>query len=102
MVEPALLTVTYEPTNSIVGNGVVGQVSATVQADGVSWRLRSQDLPGEVFVGTFPNSENSNSILPQIINLLWPLRGGQRLEAPRIERRLARGPVGFSVVGIVM
>ena len=102
MAETALLTVTYEPTDSIVGNGIVGQVSSTVQADGVSWRLRSQDLPGDVLVGTFPNSENSSSILPQIINLLWPLRGGQNLAAPRSQRRLARGPIGFSVVGIVM
>lgn len=102
MAQPALLTVTYDPTDSIVGNGVLGQVSATVQADGVSWRLLSQDLPGEVLVGTFPNSENPNSILPQVINQLWPLRGGQQLAAVRSERRTPRGPIGLSVVGIVM
>jgi hypothetical protein len=102
MAQPALLTVTYEPTDSIVGNGILGQVSATVQADGVSWRLLSQDLPGDVLVGTFPNSENPNSILPQIVNLLWPLRGGQNLNAPRPPRRLPRGPIGLSVVGILM
>ena len=102
MAQPALLTVTYDPTDSVVGNGVLGQVSATVQADGVSWQLLSQDLPGDVLVGTFPNSENPNSILPQIINLLWPLRGGQNFGAPRPERRTPRGSIGLSVVGIVM
>ena len=51
-------TVGYNPTTSIVGNGISGQVVAEVNPNGYSWRLISNNLPGLVKAGIFPNPEN--------------------------------------------
>jgi hypothetical protein len=102
MAVPMLLTTTYDPVDSIVGNGVPGQVTAAVQANGYSWKITGKDLPGLVKTGTFPNNINPNSIQSQIVNLLWPYRGGENISAPRPERRPTRGPIGVSAVGLLI
>ena len=91
--------VTYDPTASIVGNGLNGQVSA-VQLNDYSWRIISQNLPGLVQTGVFPNPENTNSILRQNTVLQWPYRGGQNLRASVPPRRPTLTPVAMSVVGL--
>ena len=98
---PQLLTVeTFNPTSSIVGNGIPGQVSAAF-LNSYSWRIVSKDLPGFVKTGEFPNSQNPNSIIAQVINFLWPYRGGLNLSAQNFMQRPPRGPIGISAVGIV-
>jgi hypothetical protein len=98
---PQLLTVeTFNPTSSIVGNGIPGQVSAAF-LNSYSWRIVSKDLPGFVKTGEFPNSQNPNSIIAQAINFLWPYRGGLNLPAQNFMQRPPRGPIGISAVGIV-
>lgn len=95
-----LLTETYNPVNSIVGNGISGQVSATLQAGNYSWIIRSLDLPGLVLTGEFPNEENPNSIQSQNVSVLYPYRGGTNVASQVVTRRPPRGPIGFSVVGL--
>ena len=102
MAVPMLLTTTYDPTESIVGNGVPGQVTSVVQADGYSWKITGKDLPGDVRVGTFPNNINPNAIGPQIVNFLWPYRGGLNEASSRPTRRPLKGPTGISAVGLVI
>lgn len=93
---------TYDPADSIVGNGVPGQVTAAVQADGYSWKLASKNLPGSVLTGTFPNSVNPNPIVSQYVNLTWPYRGSLNDIALKPERRPLRGPIGMSAVGLLI
>lgn len=90
---------TYDPTQSIVGNGVPGQVNAALLND-YSWRLLSQVLPGLITTGTFPNPINNNSILRQNVALQWPYRGGRDLRATVPPRRPTQTPVAMSVVGV--
>ena len=93
------IVATFDPTTSIVGNGVTGQVNSVLLND-YSWRLLSQALPGSVITGTFPNPENINSIQRQSIALQWPYRGGYNLRATVPSRRPNQTPVAMSVVGV--
>lgn len=92
----------FDPVDSFVGNGISGQVSAALQSGAYSWRIVSKDLPGNVKTGEFPNQQNPNSIQAQIVNLLWPYRGGTNVAAVNFMQRPPRGPVGISTVGILI
>ena len=96
----AVMTLTYDPTQTIRGNGVSGQVTAVLQPGDASWLLGSSNLPGQVSVGQFPNTLNPNSISANRIQLLWPLRGGLVQPATLPPARPKQGPVAFSVVGL--
>lgn len=90
----------YNPTLSISGNGVVGQVTATFTTGSSFWSVQSQGLPGQVVVGSFPNSLNPHAISQQTINLVWPIRGGKNLGSTGIRNLTPAGIVGITAVGI--
>ena len=90
----------YNPTLSISGNGVVGQVTATFTTGSSFWSVQSQGLPGQVVVGSFPNSLNPHAISQQTINLVWPIRGGKNLGNTGIRNLTPAGIVGITAVGI--
>ena len=94
-----VMLLTYDPTVSIKGNGVTGQVSAVLQPGNASWLLGSSNLPGSVQIGQFPNSLNPNKVSANRIQLNWPLRGGlnQRSSIPPTR---PTGTVAFSSVGL--
>ena len=91
---------TYNPTNSIVGNGITGQVSAQYLSGNYQWSIFTQELPGLVLTGEFPNEYNPVSIQRQNIGLSYPYRGGYNIAATAINRRPKTGPVGISAVGL--
>lgn len=91
--------ITYDPTTSIVGNGIAGQVNVVLLND-YSWRILSQGLPGLVTTGTFPNPENTSSIQRTNLSVTWPYRGGYNLRASVPPRRPSQTPVALSVVGL--
>jgi hypothetical protein len=95
----AVMTLTYDPTQTIRGNGVAGQVSAVVQPGSSSWLLGSSNLPGSVQIGQFPNSFNPNTVSANRIQLAWPLRGGLS-ENATIPPTRPLGTVAFSAVGL--
>ena len=101
MAQTVQYLLTFDPTDSVVGNGYLGQVYAIVE-NSYSWRLITQNLPGQAFRGVFPNPENPNSI--KLINRTYvlPYRGGTNTPAPVPPRRPDRGPVGITAIGIVM
>ena len=73
MSAPALLLQSVlDPTQTIVGNGVPGQVYVTLNPNGYQWQIVTQDLPGLVRTGTFPNTLNPNAILQQNLVFNWP------------------------------
>jgi hypothetical protein len=95
-----VIALTYDPTETIKGNGISGQVSASVEPGDASWQLSSDNLPGNVLVGQFPNSLNPNRIFANRISFLWPLRGGLVQRATEPPRRPLRDPIAFSAVGL--
>ena len=95
-----VITLTYNPTASIVGNGVPNQVTAALRAGNSSWTIRTLDLPGLVNVGQFPNFYNPSSILQQNIAFNWPVRGGLNETIVVAPKRPMRGTVAISAVGI--
>ena len=95
-------TVGYNPTTSIVGNGISGQVVAEVNPNGYSWRLISNNLPGLVKAGIFPNPENGYFVERQVTGLSWPYRGGYNLAAQQPARRTPKGTIAMTAVGIAI
>ena len=91
----------FNPSTSLVGNGVSGQVTSTYILNSSSWVISTRSLPGNVAKGTFPNSNNANSILSQNYTFTWPYRGGKNLQAS-IASKQAYGPIGVTDVGIVL
>jgi galactitol-specific phosphotransferase system IIB component len=90
------------PTNTISGNGVPGQVTASYSTGSSSWNIISQNLPGQVLTGTFPNSFNTAGITNQNYNFTWPFRGGRNYPNIFPRTTIPAGIVGMSSVGIVL
>lgn len=94
-----VMLLTYDPTQTIRGNGISGQVSAVLQPGNASWLLGSSNLPGNVAIGQFPNFYNPNTVTANRIQLNWPVRGGLVEQAP-VPAQRPQGTVAFSAVGL--
>ena len=92
----------YNPITSISGNGVLGQVTATITTGSSFWNIVTHNMPGQAITGTFPNSQNSFSILSQNFNYTWPYRGGKNLPNPATRTTTPTGEVGISAIGVVL
>jgi hypothetical protein len=92
----------YNPITSISGNGVLGQVTATITTGSSFWNIVTHNMPGQAITGTFPNSQNSFSILSQNFNYTWPFRGGKNLPNPATRTITPVGEVGISAIGVVL
>lgn len=82
------------------GNGIPGSVTAALQPGDYSWSIHSQDLPGQVLTGVFPNAQNSRAIQSQTWAVLWPMRAGLNQPAPVFAQRPRTGIVGVTAVGL--
>ena len=91
----------YNPITSISGNGVLGQVTATITTGSSFWNIVTHNMPGQAVTGTFPNSQNSFSILSQNFNYTWPFRGGKNLPNSSPRTTTPTGEVGISAIGVV-
>lgn len=92
----------FNPSNSIIGNGVSNQTTVTYNTGSTSWNIQTQSLPGLANYGTFPNSTNLNSIQAQSYNFTWPYRGGKNLPSTGTRSKTPYGVVGISSVGVVL
>ena len=93
----------FNPSNSISGNGIPGQVTVTYTTGSTSWNIVTQSLPGTVATyGTFPNSLNANTIQAQSLNYTWPYRGGKNLPASGTHSKVPYGVLGVSDIGVVL
>jgi hypothetical protein len=90
------------PSDTISGNGIPGQVTSNYTTGSSSWNIITQNLPGQVLTGTFPNTFNSASITPQNYNFSWPYRGGRSYPNRGTRTAIPAGIVGISSVGLVM
>jgi hypothetical protein len=99
MAQPMQLLVTYDPSDSVVGNGYLGQVYAVV-ASSYSWRLITQNLPGVATTGIFPNTVNPYSIKNVNRTFVLPYRGGSNYASPLPSDRPNQGIIAMSVIGI--
>lgn len=92
------------PITTITGNGIPGSVSAAYTTGTTSWIISTQDIPGQVTVGTFPNALNANTITTQNLTYNWPYRGGKNLSSLPVSINSSTyiyTPLGISSVGIV-
>lgn len=91
----------FDPRNSITGNGLEEQVTASILSSKTVWRIQSLNLPGLVKVGAFPNDDNPNRIAAQSVDVQYPYRGGLNRVA-LVQTPVSIGPVGISAVGIAL
>ena len=89
----------FNPINSITGNGQLSVV-ATYNSATTSWSIFTENLPGDIRYGTFPNSQNPYSIVGKNLTYVWPYRGSKNLPATT-PAKLNSGVIGISAVGIV-
>ena len=99
MMVPVQLLTAYDPSDSVVGNGYLGQVYAVITSN-YSWRLITQNQPGLATTGIFPNPNNPNSVAIVNRTYVLPYRGGNNFAAPLPAKRLDQGAIGMSVIGI--
>ncbi len=90
------------PSTTISGNGILGQVTASYTTGSSSWNIVTQNLPGQVATGTFPNANNSSAITAQAYNFTWPARGGRNYPAKGTRTQIPAGIIGISSPGIVI
>ena len=92
----------FNPTVSITGNGIPGQVSAVYYTFKSDWTLQIQNNPGLVLTGGFPNSKNLYSIQPSSQEFQFPYRGGKNL--PNLESKIqaSNTVIGISAVGLLL
>jgi Cadherin-like beta sandwich domain/YHYH protein/Putative Ig domain len=91
----------FNPSDSILGNGVSGQVTVAYTTGSTSWNIVTQSLPGLATRGTFPNTLNANSIQAQSFDYTWPYRGGKNLPTAGTHSKVPYGVLGVSDVGVV-
>jgi hypothetical protein len=92
----------FNPSNSILGNGVSGQVTVAYTTGSTSWNIVTQSLPGNrQGLGQFPNTLNANTIQAQSFDYIWPYRGGKNLPASGTHSKVPYGILGVSDIGVV-
>jgi hypothetical protein len=93
----------FNPSNSISGNGIPGQVTVTYTTGSTSWNIVTQSLPGDrQGLGQFPNTLNANTIQAQSLDYTWPYRGGKNLPASGTHSKVPYGVLGVSDIGVTL
>ena len=92
----------FNPSTSFSGNGAGGQLTVNYSTTATTWAITTLNLLGTVSVGTFPNTQNSNSIASQSFNFTWPVRGGKTIAATIKPATGGSTPIGITSVGIIL
>lgn len=89
------------PRNTIVGNGTTGSVVTSYSTGSSFWVINTNNLPGNISKGSFPNSNNPYSIASIPQSYTWPYRGGKNFSNPS-PVSLPNGAIGITSVGITI
>lgn len=87
------------PRNTIVGNGTTGSVVTSYSTGSSFWLINTNNAPGSINKGTFPNPNNLYGIASIPQSYTWPYRGGKNFSNPS-PVSLPNGAIGITSVGI--
>ena len=87
------------PRNTIVGNGTTGSVVTSYSTGSSFWVINTNNVPGNVLKGTFPNPNNIYGIATIPQSYTWPYRGGKNFPNPS-PVSITNSAIGITSVGI--
>jgi len=92
---PTQVSSTYIPTASFTDSA-----TATISAGKDQLTINSNVNPILTEIGTFPNINNTNNLIVQDLEVVYPYRGGQTTQGDHASIAYETGPIGMTLVGI--